>query len=103
MLYVDRLGLPGFSRRDLHVLGIAANHATAVLENLSRTGSLDEAHQGLMASPVHRTNIVDATVTHVGVGVACADGEVLVTQLFVRPKPIERAKKKKRRPRKRRG
>ena len=50
LLYVDRLGLPPFSRRDLNVLGIAANHVTAVLERMSRIEA------------VHRTNaqLIDA-------------------------------------------
>ncbi len=48
VLYVDRLGLPPFSRRDLHVLGIAANHVTAVLENLSRFEALRRANAELV-------------------------------------------------------
>ena len=40
VLYVDRLGLPPFDRRDLNLLGIAANHATAVLESISRFAEL---------------------------------------------------------------
>ncbi len=48
VLYVDRLGLPPFSRRDLHVLGIAANHVTAVLENLSRFEALRRANVELV-------------------------------------------------------
>ena len=48
VLYVDRLGLPPFSRRDLHVLGIAANHVTAVLENRSRFEALRRANADLV-------------------------------------------------------
>lgn len=48
MLYVDRLGLPAFSRRDLNVLGIAANHVTAVLENVSRFEVLHRANAKLL-------------------------------------------------------
>lgn len=48
VLYADRLGLPSFSRRDLHVLGIAANHVTAVLENLSRFEALRRANAELV-------------------------------------------------------
>ena len=36
VLYVDRLGLPPFNVQDLNILGIAANHVAAVLENASR-------------------------------------------------------------------
>ncbi len=54
VLYVDRLGLPPFSRRDLSILGIAANHISAVLENVERiaelrrtNAELREAREGL--------------------------------------------------------
>ncbi|MEM6454900.1 MAG: ATP-binding protein [Acidobacteriota bacterium] len=40
VLYVDRLGLPAFTKRDLNLLGIAANHVSAVLENASRIQTL---------------------------------------------------------------
>lgn len=40
VLYIDRLGLPPFDRRDLNLLGIAANHISAVLENISRFDEL---------------------------------------------------------------
>lgn len=40
VVYVDRLGLPPFDPTDLHLLGIAVNHVTAVLENASRIGAL---------------------------------------------------------------
>lgn len=36
VLYVDRLGLPPFHLPDLNLLAIAANHVSAVLENVSR-------------------------------------------------------------------
>lgn len=40
VLYIDRLGLPPFDRRDLNLLGIAANHISAVLESISRFDEL---------------------------------------------------------------
>lgn len=40
VLYIDRLGLPPFDRRDLNLLGIAANHISAVLENILRFAEL---------------------------------------------------------------
>lgn len=48
VLYVDRLGLPAFSRRDLNVLGIAANHVTAVLDNVARIEALRHTNADLV-------------------------------------------------------
>ena len=47
VFYVDRLGLPPFSRRDLNILGIAANHVSAVLENVSRIEALRRTNEEL--------------------------------------------------------
>ncbi len=47
VFYVDRLGLPPFSARDLNILGIAANHVSAVLENVSRIEDLHRTNQEL--------------------------------------------------------
>ena len=41
-----------------------------VLENIAMSVSVSWAHDGLVASPSHRRNLLDARVTHVGVGVA---------------------------------
>ncbi|MEM7350695.1 MAG: ATP-binding protein [Acidobacteriota bacterium] len=48
VLYVDRLGMPPFSRRDLNILGIAANHVSAVLENVSRIEDLHRSNKQLV-------------------------------------------------------
>ncbi len=48
VFYVDRLGLPPFSRRDLNILGIAANHVSAVLENVSRIEDLYHTNEELI-------------------------------------------------------
>ncbi len=48
VLYVDRLGMPPFSRRDLNILGIAANHVSAVLENVSRIQDLHRTNEELV-------------------------------------------------------
>lgn len=48
VIYVDRLGLPPFTVQDLHLLGIAANHVSAVLENVARIEALQRANQKLM-------------------------------------------------------
>jgi uncharacterized protein YkwD len=58
-----------------------------VLENVGRDASAEEVHAGLMRSPGHRSAILDAGVTHVGIGVvvvAPEDGPVglIATELF---------------------
>lgn len=47
VLYIDRLGLPAFNLRDLSLLGIAANHVSAVLENASRIAELRRTNREL--------------------------------------------------------
>ena len=63
----------------LRMSGVTAARAA---ENLVRGGSPDRAHSQLMGSPSHRANILDPSLTHVGIGVAERDGELLVTQIF---------------------
>ncbi|MCP4660257.1 MAG: FHA domain-containing protein, partial [bacterium] len=50
VLYVDRLGLPPFNRRDLNLLGIAANHVSTVLESVSRFAELRSKNEELQAA-----------------------------------------------------
>ena len=65
---------------------------SATAENLwMRTGAVtsasaivEEAVAQLMDSRPHRSNILSARYTHVGVGVAVTRSEVRVTQLFAR-------------------
>lgn len=52
-------------------------------ENLVRASTSRRAHARLMESPSHRANILDPALTHVGVGLARLDGELLITQIFV--------------------
>ena len=57
-----------------------------VLENLGRGYSAREIHEGLMASPGHRANLLNERVTHVGIGAALepgATGGVVVTEDFI--------------------
>jgi len=61
----------------------------AVLENVARAYSVDEAHEGLMSSPGHRANILSEDATHVGVGVelgapVAGRPQIYVTQLFAK-------------------
>lgn len=53
VLYADRLGLPPFGQRDLNVLGIAANHVSAVLDNVARMGELRRANEELHEARDH--------------------------------------------------
>ncbi|HVF09277.1 MAG TPA: CAP domain-containing protein [Abditibacteriaceae bacterium] len=48
---------------------------------------VQEAHTSLMQSPSHRSNIVEPRVTRIGIGIlANANGDIWVTQMFVRPR-----------------
>lgn len=61
-----------------------------ILENLGRGYSAREIHDGLMASPGHRANILNADVTDVGIGVALEPGPrggLVVTQDFIQVAP----------------
>ena len=55
------------------------------LENVARGYGAQEIHEGFLASPGHRANLLNAEVTHVGIGVVAdpAGGGLLVTQDFV--------------------
>ena len=59
---------------------------TIVGENISQGESAESAHQGLMDSPGHRSNMLDPRFTHVGVGVAATNAEpqLLATLVFAR-------------------
>jgi uncharacterized protein YkwD len=83
----------GFVGHDSPTTGTPAMRITAaglasglMLENVGRGYSASELHSGLMDSPGHRANIVDARVTHLGIAVvAVQDGDrtaFLVTQIF---------------------
>ena len=57
-----------------------------MLENVARGYSAEELHRGLMDSPGHRSNILEARVTHLGLAVvAVQEGDrtaFLVTEVF---------------------
>ncbi|MBC7792243.1 MAG: CAP domain-containing protein [Clostridia bacterium] len=61
-----------------------------LLENVAFAHSAEEAHAGLMNSPGHRANILNAEVTHVGIGIVTAEStgdgspELYVTEVFTR-------------------
>lgn len=53
-------------------------------ENLAGTPSVERAHSGLMNSPGHRANILNANYTHIGIG-AVSGGPygMMFTQMFI--------------------
>ncbi|MEZ4391222.1 MAG: CAP domain-containing protein [Polyangiales bacterium] len=68
--------------------------APLALENVARGYAAREIHEGLMASPGHRANILHAEATHVGVAVSRERGGsgLLATQVFAAlPRPVEPA------------
>ncbi len=54
-------------------------------ENIGKATSARRAQEAFMASPGHRSNILDPRVTHLGVGVLYWGKEILVTMDFVHP------------------
>jgi uncharacterized protein YkwD len=68
-----------------------------VLENVARAYGIDEAHQALMNSPGHRSNLMSAIATQVGIGVAFGESaagrrELFLSQVFTRvPPALDRA------------
>jgi uncharacterized protein YkwD len=66
-----------------------------LLENIARAYGVAEAESGLMNSPGHRANLMNPSVTHVGIGIEAGAEvggrrELLVTQMFRRiPPPID--------------
>ncbi|MEO6951957.1 MAG: CAP domain-containing protein [Polyangia bacterium] len=70
--------------------------AQLILENVARAGTPGEVERGLMESPGHRRNILNADAKFVGIGVALAETlggqkELIVTQLFTAPEASFRA------------
>lgn len=66
-------------------LGTQVVNWLKVGENVGTGGTVDNIHAALMASPTHRDEILGASFTQVGVGVATADGALWVTQVFRLP------------------
>jgi uncharacterized protein YkwD len=69
----------------------AGIRTSIVLENIGRGYSLREVHEGLLASPGHRGNILNELVTHIGIGVRASPESghtaYLVTELYTRVTP----------------
>jgi uncharacterized protein YkwD len=58
-------------------------------ENLALSTGASQAHEALMGSPIHRQNLLDPRLTHVGIGIrTCPDQELIyVTECFARIQP----------------
>ena len=57
--------------------------ARALGENVAMNGSLEAAHQRLMASPGHRANILNGAFDAVGIAVVQNGGTLFITQNFL--------------------
>jgi uncharacterized protein YkwD len=64
--------------------GRRAMGANLLGENVAMATSVEAAMGLLMNSDGHRRNILDARFTHLGIGIAQADGFVFATQDFAR-------------------
>src|SRR3954470_19793626 len=63
-------------------LGAAGLRFDAAAENVADAESADEAHDALMHSPPHRTNLLNPKYNSIGIGVAEKDGQLYVTEDF---------------------
>ena len=54
-------------------------------ENIAEAGSVSQAFAMLMASPPHRSNILNPYETQIGVGVAPWGSGVAISELFIGP------------------
>ena len=67
----------------------AGAHFSTVSENLARRGTTPaELEQTWMATPVHRTNLLDPHLTSTGVGVLVWNGRLYAVQDFIRAAPV---------------
>jgi hypothetical protein len=66
-------------------LGGSVSHWSALAENVGYGPDVATIHTAFMNSPGHRTNILNAKYTEVGVGVVVRDHVVWVAEVFRRP------------------
>jgi uncharacterized protein YkwD len=57
-------------------------------ENIARAAGADAAHQDLMDSPGHRSNMLSPRFTHVGIGVVPQGDQILATLVFGRRRDL---------------
>jgi hypothetical protein len=62
-------------------------HGWALGEDLAAAPTLRGAHDGLMASPPHRQNILDGRFVVVGIGAEWRQGRWWITEDFLQPEP----------------
>lgn len=60
----------------------AGTNWTILAENVGRASSVAEMNRLFMASSLHRSIILDRRMSRVGTGVAVANGQVYVVQVF---------------------
>ena len=77
--YFSHFNLEGETPNDRRV---AAGITTSVSENIAQDTSIEFAHEGLMRSATHRSNILNEDWTKVGLGIEKSDGYLIVTQEF---------------------
>jgi hypothetical protein len=61
--------------------------ATTVAENVALHRTAGEAHEALLQSEAHRSNMMSADITHVGLGALRSEQGVYVTQVFAAVPP----------------
>ena len=79
--YLARTG--AFYHRDMTKI-LAGCHATRAAENLARGYSADGTVFAWMASPGHRANVLDGSLTRIGVAAVYANGQWTVAANFTR-------------------
>lgn len=82
-VFTSDLPLLGWPIQMEQAAGISAQGMGA--ENIAEASSVTAAFQLLMASPPHRSNILNPYETQVGVGVSPLSNGVAVSQLFIGP------------------
>ncbi|HET6336073.1 MAG TPA: CAP domain-containing protein [Polyangiales bacterium] len=98
LAHVDDMLEHGFVAHTSKTTGSAADRVTRagvktsiVLENIGRGYSLREVHDGLLASPGHRGNILHELVNRIGIGIRATPESghtaYLVTEVFTRATP----------------
>jgi uncharacterized protein YkwD len=58
---------------------------SAIAENVGTGDSVRTVHRAFLSSSDHRSNILDARMRQVGVGIVAVGGQVWVTEIFRRP------------------
>jgi uncharacterized protein YkwD len=72
-------------------LGATGLRFDAAAENVADAESADEAHEALMNSPPHRTNLLNPKYNSLGIGVAMNGGQLYVTEDFAHTIPTRTA------------